>query len=420
VTHSLNNPDYPSILRQASGGKAGLKTIFGDSLASLVAEIGVRSRRFFRNRHLDLLIPVSILVLSASSVALIMTQQHYRNSQETTAAGSNKEGFSSEEYKFINDLALLVGATITILFTMMSMHREYHYKKREKASEYIRAWNSTDFADTLVRVGDLRSELFWDKHPTEFDPNLFDICHSAVGEFKRNANGVETLQKVQSDILRKLYDGGSGSKDLKNAVDQLLDFFEHMGLDVKNHVADSEYLKDFFFATVIDNYELFRKYIEQIQISRSGRSYYCNFVYLAQTWEKEGTMPKLPRICLRPPIVTEEDMEYVYEKRHHSKHATKTDSLVDSLHGTDAESRQHKFASVLTSLRGISADSGLDAEPLILYSYLVSLKNLGSDHPTTLAVKHEYILILQGAGLSDPEIQARLDAYNPPFNKSFL
>jgi hypothetical protein len=86
-----------------------------------------------------------------------------------------------------------------------------------------------------------------------------------------------------------------------------------MGQDVKDHVTDSDYLKDYFYSIVVDTYELFRKYIEYAQISYSSRMLYCNIVFLAQTWEKEGNLPELPRICLRPPIITTDDLMDVFE-----------------------------------------------------------------------------------------------------------
>jgi len=156
-----------------------------------------------------------------------------------------------------------------------------------------------------------------------FDPVLFNKCHSVVAEYKKNADGIEILQHVQSGILKRLASKKYTNAQVnipraaleeqqaieKDAVTSLLNFFEHMGLDVKNRVADSDYLKDIFYDALVDTYELFRKYIEYVQISRSTRMVYCNLIFLAQTWEKEGDLPTLPRICERPPVVTSEDME---------------------------------------------------------------------------------------------------------------
>ena len=226
-------------------------------------------------------------------------------------------------YDLIKDVGTLFGAMITILFVMKNMHREYHYKSRAKSSEYMSAWHSTEFSKLLVIVNQLKKDLFWDKHATGFDPVLFNKCHSVVADYKKNADGIEILQRVQSDILKRLasrkYTDAQvniprGALDEqqaieKHAVSSLLNFFEHMGLDVKNKVADSDYLKDIFYDVLVDTYELFRKYIEYVQIVRSSRMVYCNLIFLAQTWEKEGDLPALPRICERPPVITSEDME---------------------------------------------------------------------------------------------------------------
>ena len=311
-------PDYENILKEASRGRASIETIFGDSLAAFFSEIGVRARRFFRNQHLDLYIPVGVLLISSISAGLLMhnaskNQLSLNNSNPSNGHGSKVERLKDTGYDFVRDLGVLVAATITIWFTMANMHREFHYKKREKASEFIKFWNSPEFAQTLSTVGKLKKELFWSKHPTKFNPELFNISHSTVAEFKRNADGVETLQHVQTEILKKIHEAPNSA--VEDSVLYLLDYFEHMGLDVKNRVADSDYLKDFFFGIVIDSYELFRKYIEEAQISKSARSHYCNFVYLAQTWQKEGGEPGLPRVCIRLPIVTADDMQIVLDLR---------------------------------------------------------------------------------------------------------
>jgi hypothetical protein len=219
-----------------------------------------------------------------------------------------------KNYNLIKDLGAFAGATITILFAMTNMHREYHYKKREKASQYVSDWRSCDYSRIHQAVNTLKLELLWDKHPTRFNAAIFDRCHSAVAEYKRNADGIEMLQQVQSEILERLC-GKNKKNEEKHSVDSLLNFFEHMGLDVKNHVADSDYLKDYFYPIVVDTYELFRKYIEYVQIDRSSRITYCNIVFLAQTWEKEGDLPELPRICLRPPVITTEDLMKVFDHK---------------------------------------------------------------------------------------------------------
>jgi hypothetical protein len=317
MTSNLQPPDYSKILKEASGGRANLISIFDDSFAAALAVLLARFRKFFRNRHLDISIPRTFIVLVFVTVAwsMIVNSNNFKDCSTSANQAAKIEPYKN--YDLIKDLGAFAGATITVLFAMTNMHREYHYKKREKASQYISDWRSFDNSSIRKTVNTLKSELFWDKHPTRFNPGIFDICHSAVAEYKRNADGVEMLQQVQSDILERLC-GKHMNNDEKHSVDSILSFFEHMGLDVKNHVADSDYLKDYFYAIVVDTYELFRKYIEHAQIDRSSRITYCNLVLLAQTWEKEGNLPELPRMCLRPPVITSDDLMKVFEHKKNS------------------------------------------------------------------------------------------------------
>jgi len=319
MTNDLRVPNYSHILKEVSGGRANLINIFGDSLAANLAVFTARLRKFIRNRHLDINLPRTLLFLVFLIVAWLMIES--TNNCKDCSTLAKKEPLNN--YELIKDIGALAGATITILFAMTNMHREYHYKKREKASTYVSAWHSQDYFTIRQVVDKLKSEVLWDIYPTRFNINVFDKCHSVVAGYKQNADGIEILQKVQSSILARLYTNHTTDntddktkqdhRNEKDSVDCFLSFLEHMGQDVKEHVADSDYLKDYFYSIVVDNYELFRKYIEHKQIDRSNRMIYCNIIFLAQTWEKEGNLPELPRICLRPPIVTTEDLTNVYD-----------------------------------------------------------------------------------------------------------
>jgi hypothetical protein len=59
---------------------------------------------------------------------------------------------------------------------------------------------------------------------------------------------------------------------------------------------------------VIDSCELFRKCIEYLRLASNKRQLFCNFVYLAQAWEREGVRPAVPRICVRPLVITNADI----------------------------------------------------------------------------------------------------------------
>jgi tetratricopeptide (TPR) repeat protein len=55
-----------------------------------------------------------------------------------------------------------------------------------------------------------------------------------------------------------------------------------------------------------------------------------------------------------------------------------------------------------------------EAEPLMARGFAVFWQSLGFDHPNTQSVRGNYITLLQAMGLSEPEIQAKLQALQPP------
>ena len=55
-----------------------------------------------------------------------------------------------------------------------------------------------------------------------------------------------------------------------------------------------------------------------------------------------------------------------------------------------------------------------EAEPLMARGFAVFWQSLGLDHPNTQSVKDNYITLLQQMGLPEPEIQAKLQALQPP------
>ena len=291
--------------------------IFNDSLFGRFKYLVIRFRQIFRKLHLDLYLPLFLLMLSAALTAILLNNNRQN-------AKCSMEGDC--EYVFYKDFGSLVIATITIMFTMGNMHRDFHLNKRTRASDYIRLWYSDEMQDVIKAVGEIYDVEFWNSNRTVFNKELFDQPHSVIAEYKKTADGVIALQAAQSRILERLYSEQHRNHGLlsfekhknrsdKDAVNRLLAFFEHMGQDVKRHVVDSDYLKDFFYSIALNHYELLRKYIEYLQVDRSNRITCCNFIYLAQAWEKEGSLPELPRICIRPLVLTASDLDHVTEIR---------------------------------------------------------------------------------------------------------
>ena len=224
----------------------------------------------------------------------------------------------SSNYELVRDLATLFGASITIQFGLLGLHREYHGKKLQRSSDYMRHWFS-NLEATDIKLNEFLDSLEADGQMAPTDWKLFNIYHSQYTELKRSADGLDQLSRLQSKILVELckqsaaaspQHGGDEPRPIE-LLHNVLNFFENVGLDIKNNVADPDYLKEYFYSTVVDYYELFRKYIEYSQFRHNSRQTLCNFVYLAQTWEREGVRPIIPRICIRPLVITKADIAAV-------------------------------------------------------------------------------------------------------------
>lgn len=285
--------DYSHQLQDSNLNSFQTRVYSNNSLTILREKLYIKSKKFIREQHLDINLPRGIIIMVFIFFMFLGVKNHKNNNNE-------------ELYKY---LAELLGAGIGIVFTMTNLHNQYHYNKLARASNYLKTWNDDSFLSLRQNVSQIIKEKFYDQHSIEFKSNLFNQCHNHLTELKKSVDGIEILKKTQSAILYRLIKEGENEE--KEKVNALLNFFEHMGQDVKLQVADSDYLKDYFYGIVIDSYEFLRKYIEYCQFEKCDRFLFCNFVYLAQTWEKEGSLPILPRICDRPLIITSADIKLI-------------------------------------------------------------------------------------------------------------
>lgn len=260
-----------------------------NSLVIFLETCQLKLKTLLKRQHLDINLPRGVVVLTIIiSLSVILTDQ------------------KKSWYERVKDLAPIVGVGSTLLYAMSNAHAAYHYKKREKSSSYINEWCSERMLEHQVVIGNMFRQVFDAKHESRFNALLFNRCHSRAVELKRSPDGIQKLESIQTEILFRILKKENARE--KQAVNAALVLFEHMGQDVKERVADSEYLKDFFYGLLLSYYEFLRKYIEYLQYCNSCRVRFCNFVYLAQTWEKEGDLPELPRICYRPLVITSADI----------------------------------------------------------------------------------------------------------------
>lgn len=216
------------------------------------------------------------------------------------SAVTKKEEFKKEE---LLDLWAFTATTMGLIFTAKNIHDQQHLTKLVRASEYIEEWYSKDFFEIVKNVRKIKQEEFdildridtFEDSQEDEEPKLLVL--------KKIVGGLPALADMQTKVLKRLLE----NRKENDEVDRILCFFEQMGEDIKLGAADEEYLKDFFYIIVINYYEIFRKYIEFYQYKGRTKTIYCNFVYLAQTWEKDGCSPELPLICERRWIITPED-----------------------------------------------------------------------------------------------------------------
>lgn len=271
-----------------------------------------------RRLHLDLTLPSSIIIILAFiSIFTILSN--------TTKSGESK----------ISEVIKPVGLAVTLLTGFASAHTAFHLRRRERASDYVKEWRSQNLAVCKATVKALFLEEFYKYNRTRFDQRLFNRCHAHVEELKKNADGLRKLSDAQTRIMIRLTKKKKSNPhnnpeepierhaipSLVDSVEAILTFMEQMGQDVKLNVVDEYYLKDYFYRVVITYYEFLRKYIELKQYEYSCRIGWCNFVYLAQKWEGDRFVPGLPRICRRPLILTEDDLERGIEKTRKGKAA---------------------------------------------------------------------------------------------------
>ena len=178
-------------------------------------------------------------------------------------------------------------------------------------------WPSTAKLIQLFILGMIKAEEF-DLHPS-IKKNYAALITSKEGLvdnryfpiLRLKDEGIkgknQLLSTIQSNVLKRLLVKHKESKH----VDRIFSLFEQIGEDIRLNVADGNYLKDFFYRVIITYYEIFRKYIEYKQRKLGNKLFFCNFVYLAHSWEQQLIPPELPRICDRKWFLSKEEYEEI-------------------------------------------------------------------------------------------------------------
>jgi hypothetical protein len=251
-----------------------------------------------RQSHLtDFQIPAFIIISSAAALVV------------------NLLGSSSDSATNTEKILAVIGLTATILTSLNGSHSDRHYRKMARASDYVKAWTSEPLTTLVRRLREYKEPIIDDFVDNYHNPKDFDKLRNSLADLKSTPARISELSALQSRILKDLHE--PKNKEIKQAFDEVLNFFEAMGQDVKLAIVDSDYLKEYFYSAVMNNYQLARKYIEHTEYRLGSRATWCNLVYLAQTWEKENVPPVIPRVCIRPLVLTEHDIEDCNVKQPH-------------------------------------------------------------------------------------------------------
>jgi hypothetical protein len=241
-------------------------------------EIGEFSFSINHKIHLDFLLSLLLIVIAIFAMTSWFTN-------------NNKDNYTRKD---LVDVNAAVVAVIGILITARNIHEQYHHNKMSKASHYVELWYSPQLQPGIKIIRDIKDKEFDAKirvRDRYCPDSSVDCLYTAYRLKEDNPNLLEEIQKSVAEKIKNEHNE-------RQAISEVLNFFEQMGQDVRLNVADENYLKEFFFHIVISYYEIFKKCIENRQ-HESSQITFCNFVYLAETWEKWRTEPQLPQICRR-------------------------------------------------------------------------------------------------------------------------
>jgi len=250
-----------------------------------------RARYHFRMWHLfDRFIPLLVLFGTAFVISILIAQSTQNKDQVVTS------------------IAAIIAVTTTVITFLEGEHKNRHYQKLVRSSDYVKGWQSECILKHREGIKELKNSIV-NKHKLKiFDSRSFNEAHT-LADFKSTPGKIATLAKLQSEMLLLLFN--YENSESQKSLNEILNYLESIGQDVKLGVVDADYLKDYFYYIVIDNYQIFRKYIECKQYISGSRVVWCNLVFLAHTWEKEKVPPRIPSICIRPLVLTDSDIDSV-------------------------------------------------------------------------------------------------------------
>jgi hypothetical protein len=128
-----------------------------------------------------------------------------------------------------------------------------------RPSDYVKACTSEPLSIFRHQQGDCKEPIIDEFIHSFVKPKDFDKLRDSLADLKSTPACIAVLSTLQSRILKDLLE--SKNKDIKQAPHEILNFFEAMGQDAQLAVVDSDYLKEYVYSAVMNNYQFARQYI---------------------------------------------------------------------------------------------------------------------------------------------------------------
>lgn len=81
-------------------------------------------------------------------------------------------------------------------------------------------------------------------------------------------------------------------KDERLKFQYCLNFYERLAVSVKNGSYDEKMIKEIFFSSIVQNYEISEPFIKALREQKQRNTYYQEFEWLAQRWKNKPLKSK--------------------------------------------------------------------------------------------------------------------------------
>lgn len=215
-----------------------------------------KSESLFCGRmHWDFSIPMGLIVALMVSVGVIS----YVESEKDTNSPS-----SDGRIRNTIEVMVGIGAVGGLITTAFNIHHQNHYLRKQHSASYMSRWHSEEMIKSQKKFSPIREAI--------------------------EQEDSERLEAILNRIKQE--DSDEHDKEIgvilfERAV-PIMNFFEQMAQDALTNVADSNYLKEFFWYIARRYYLCCNEIIANYRCYTGGTLCFAYFEDLIQRWEKEG------------------------------------------------------------------------------------------------------------------------------------